>query len=225
VLRALFEEDRPLLPPALLQRVEGELQRPSEAASMPSIPSVPADEPAGWPSEPWQIEPLEETLFVANAGVVLIAPYLPRLFERLDLVADKRFVDVPAAERAVALIQYAVAAQAEAAEPLLVLNKLLCGLPLDAPVPRTVELVAHEREAVDSLLLAAIGHWKALGRTSLAGLRQTFLQREGRLEHKADAWHLEVQPQTFDVLIDRLPWGFSTVRFPWMPEVLHVQWR
>lgn len=221
VLRELFEEDRPLLPPALLQRVEGELQRPSEASSMPSIPSALADVPA----EPWQIEPLEETLFVANAGVVLIAPYLQRLFERLDLVVDKQFVDEPAAERAVALIQYAVTAQAEAAEPLVVLNKLLCGLPLEAPVQREVELVAHEREAVDSLLLAAIGHWNALGRTSLAGLRQTFLQREGRLEHKADAWHLEVQPQTFDVLIDRLPWGFSTVRFPWMAEVLHVHWR
>jgi len=168
---------------------------------------------------------MEETLFVANAGIVLLAPFLPQLFGMLGLVADKRFVDMAAAERAVALIQYAVAAKAQAAEPQLVLNKLLCGLPPEAAVPRHVRLEPGEEEAVDSLLLAAIGHWKALGRTSLAGLRQTFLQREGRLEHRLDAWHLEVQPQTFDVLIDRLPWGFATVRFPWMPQVLHVQWR
>lgn len=222
VLRELFEEDRLLSPPALLQRVEGELQRSGEAPSTPSTPLAPAAGPAG---EPWPIEPLENTLFVANAGVVLIAPFLQRLFERLDLVVDKQFVGVPAAERAVALIQYAVTAQSQAAEPLLVLNKLLCGLPLQAPVPREAQLAAQEREAVDGLLLAAIGHWGALGRTSLAGLRQTFLQREGRLEHRGEAWHLEVQPQTFDMLIDRLPWGFSTVRFPWMREVLHVQWR
>jgi hypothetical protein len=35
----------------------------------------------------------------------------------------------------------------------------------------------------------------------------------------------EVPPRAFDMLLDRLPWGYVTIRFPWMPEVLHVDWR
>jgi hypothetical protein len=27
------------------------------------------------------------------------------------------------------------------------------------------------------------------------------------------------------MLLDRLPWGYSTVKFPWMQELIHVQWR
>jgi hypothetical protein len=59
----------------------------------------------------------------------------------------------------------------------------------------------------------------------VAGLRETFLQREGRLEHGEDRWQLQVKSLTFDVLMDRLPWGYATLKFPWMREVLHVDWR
>ncbi|MBL8348251.1 MAG: hypothetical protein JNN03_22665 [Rubrivivax sp.] len=208
VLREMCEEDRPLMPAALLQRA---------ALAVRGSPRPP---PPGW-----ALELPDEPLFVANAGVVLLAPYLPRLFAVLGLANDKAFVDAEAAERAAAVMQYAVTGEAAAPEPLLPLNKLLCGLPLHTPLPRDVELGPSERGAVDGMLGAVIGHWKALGQTSVAGLRQTFLQREGRLEHKEEAWHLQVPSQTFDMLIDRLPWGFATVRYPWMPEVLHVQWR
>jgi hypothetical protein len=170
------------------------------------------------------VEP-DGPLFVDNAGLVLLAPYLPRLFGRLGLNDGQRFVDANAAGRAALVTHYLVSGETTCAEPLLMLNKLLCGLPLQAPVPRRIELAASEREAADGLLLAVIAHWKALGQTSPAGLRQTFLQREGRLDHVDEAWQLEVPPQTFDLLLDRLPWGYATLRFPWMPEVLHVQWR
>ncbi|HLO95924.1 MAG TPA: contractile injection system tape measure protein, partial [Burkholderiaceae bacterium] len=69
------------------------------------------------------------------------------------------------------------------------------------------------------------------GHTSVAGLREAFLQRQGRLakdKPRADAppaWRLRVEKRGLDVLLDRLPWGFSTVRLPWMEGVLHVEWR
>lgn len=209
VLRELFEEDRPVRPGTLLRRAEGVLRGPSDAALPPRAPKA----------------TFGETLFVANAGVVLLAPYLPRLFAMLGLADEKAFVDGEAAERAVAAMHYAVTGLEQAPETVLPLDKLLCGLPLHAPVLRERLLAARQREAVEGMLGAVIAHWKALGSTSVAGLRQTFLQREGRLEHRQDAWHLQVPSQTFDMLIDRLPWGFATIRYPWMPEVLHVQWR
>jgi hypothetical protein len=171
------------------------------------------------------VEPGHAALFVANAGLVLAGPYLPRLFSMLGLVRDGAFVDTAATERAVLLTQYLVTGQARAAEPALLLNKLLCGLPLHASVAREIDITDAERHAVDGLLLAMIAHWTALGNTSTAGLQETFLQREGRLDPVAGAWQLQVQPRAFDMLLDRLPWSYATLKFPWMPEVLQVEWR
>jgi hypothetical protein len=68
-------------------------------------------------------------------------------------------------------------------------------------------------------------NWEKLRNTSIAGLRQTFLLREGRLQRKDDAWSLTVSAKPFDVLLDSLPWRLSMVRLPWMETILHVKWR
>jgi hypothetical protein len=107
----------------------------------------------------------------------------------------------------------------------LTLNKLLCGVAPDTPVIGEVEITAEERLAIDGLLEAMIQHWKAIGKTSVAGLRESFLQREGRLSHDDNGWRLRVQPRAFDMLLDRVPWGFATTKFAWMEEVIHVEWR
>ena len=70
-----------------------------------------------------------------------------------------------------------------------------------------------------------IQHWRILGSTSPAGLRDTFLRRAARLERRDDAWQLAVEPGPFDMLIDQLPWGYATLRHPWMERVIHVDWR
>jgi hypothetical protein len=72
---------------------------------------------------------------------------------------------------------------------------------------------------------AAIRHWGALGSASPDGLREGFLQREGKLEKRADGWRLIVERKTIDVLLDRLPWGVGMVALPWMgEEVVWVEW-
>lgn len=166
-----------------------------------------------------------EVLHVANAGMVLAAPYLPRLFGMVGLLEEGRFRDEAAAARAVHLLQYLVDGSTQSPEPVLLLNKILCGVPLDTPVPRDVALTEAECTAVEGLLGGIIANWTALGRTSVAGLRETFLQREGRLTLKDDAWHLLVEPRAFDMLLDRLPWSIATLRLAWMDRVLHVEWR
>lgn len=166
-----------------------------------------------------------DTLYLHNAGLVLAGPYLPRLLGRLDLLDGQRFRDDEAAERAVHLLQWLASGRRRAAEHELVLNKLLCGLPASHPVPAEVVLSDEETAAVDGLLQALIAHWKVLGRTSVAGLRETFLMRDGALSHVDEGWKLVVAPRAFDMLLDQLPWGYKTLRFPWMPEVLRVEWR
>jgi hypothetical protein len=65
-----------------------------------------------------------------------------------------------------------------------------------------------------------------LGSTTVDGLRQTFLQRRGRLETRdgGGRW-LVVEAGSFDMLIDHLPWGYTMQKLPWMEEVLNVEWR
>ena len=63
-----------------------------------------------------------------------------------------------------------------------------------------------------------------LGGTSVEGLQQTFLQREGRLERSADGWRLFVPRKTVDVLLDQIPCSISTVFHPWMLEPISVTW-
>jgi hypothetical protein len=193
--------------------------RGKRAEPAPSTPE-PIDEP---PVE--MLPPVGELLPVGNAGLVLVAPYMPRLFMMLGLSDERAFTSPQAAERAALLLQLMVTGEAAAPEPALVLNKLLCGIELALPVPRELAPTEAERSAVDGLLAAVIQHWKVLGTTSLAGLRETFLQRDGRLQHADEHWQLNIEPRPFDMLIDQLPWGYATIRHPWMKEVLHVEWR
>jgi hypothetical protein len=45
------------------------------------------------------------------------------------------------------------------------------------------------------------------------------------LRQQDEAWRLQVAQGPFDMLIDQLPWGYATIRHPWMKQVLHVEWR
>ena len=166
-----------------------------------------------------------EAIFVANAGQVLAAPYLPRLFEMLSLTERGAFRDAGAAERAIHLLQFMVDGRVYAPEHQLMLNKILCGVQLDEPIVRDVGLTDAERAAAESLMQGMIRNWSALGKTSVAGLRETFLQRDGNLRLGDDAWSLLVEPRAFDMLLDRCPWSFAIIRLPWMHQVLHVEWR
>ena len=75
------------------------------------------------------------------------------------------------------------------------------------------------------LLSAIIQQWGALGSTTVPGLQESFFQREGVLQRREESWRLQVEARAFDILIDRIPWNFSIIRFPWMDGPLHVDWR
>ena len=170
----------------------------------------------------------DDAIFIGNAGLVLFNPYLPMLFERLGLLTDTdkgpRIVDADAMSRGVHLLQYLVDGRLDAPEPELVLNKLLCGLPTAQPIAASIAPSAADIAMCDGLIAAVIGNWSILGNTSPAGLRDTFLQREGRLTHGADRWTLVVPRKTVDVLVDQVPWSFAMLYHRWMSEAVHVTW-
>ncbi|MDH3976499.1 MAG: contractile injection system tape measure protein [Deltaproteobacteria bacterium] len=174
--------------------------------------------------EPWEREPLADDIYIENAGLVILWPYMTRFFRHLDLLKDDCFVDHSSAMRAIHLLQYLATGEEQGPEYFLPLNKLLCGWDLSKPLERKVPLRKKEKSESEALLKALVGHWQALGNTSVDGLRTSFLQREGALTEKEKNWHLKVEGKTYDILMERLPWGISTVTLPWMKKILSVEW-
>ncbi len=168
--------------------------------------------------------PLEE-IYISNAGMVLAHPYLSRLFEMLELMEAHQFKDSDHAERAIHLLQYMTDASTHTPEYQLVLNKLLCGVTSEKPICSGIEITDGEQEIVEGLIQGMIANWSAIGNTSVEGFREAFLQRTGRLLLKSDHWVLQVDPKPFDMLLDRLPWSITTIKYSWMPRRLQVEWR
>ena len=167
-----------------------------------------------------------EKLYIQNSGLVLLWPFLPRFFNNLALIKDdKQFADADAAAKACLLLQYlAYGNDLEMFEPLLPLNKLLSGINLFDPVDIQAELTQDERDAADHMLRSVINNaplWKTL---SEDGLRRAYLQREGILSARDGQWLLQVKRETYDVILDKLPWAVSVVKLPWMENLIFVEW-
>jgi len=165
-----------------------------------------------------------EGVVVDNAGLVLLGPYLPRLFGMFSLLGEDGFVDLGAKIHAVRVLQFLIHGSAEARQESLPLCRILCGLPPGVPVGEE-PIPPQEQEVCEQLLEAVIQHWSILGSTSVPGLRETFLRRNGTLESREEQWLLRVETGAFDMLLDKLPWGYKTVRFGWMDKTLQVEWR
>ncbi len=166
-----------------------------------------------------------ESVYIDNAGLVLLAPYIPRYFDMLGLLENNKFKNREAAERGVHLLQYLLNESTDSFEYQLVLNKLLCGVDAGVPIVRAIEITSEEIAASESLLKGVIGNWPILKNTSIAGLRESFLQREAHLQLKNESWQLLVQSKAFDMLLDSLPWSYATIKLSWMKRPIQVDWR
>jgi hypothetical protein len=167
--------------------------------------------------------------FINNAGGILISPFLPRLFHTCQLMENNhKWKNQDAQICAIFLIQYAVfgVTNSEYPEHALTLSKLLTGFQTGNPIPRTVELTEKETVTVnDFLLYAVLANWMKVKNSPLAALRESFFQREGKLEEQENIFHLTVKEKAYDMLLDSLPWSFKITKFDWMKKGIEVKWR
>ncbi len=166
----------------------------------------------------------EAGLYVTQAGLVLLHPFLHIYFDAVGLLEGESFQDELAQQTAIYLLYYLATKQTDAPEYELILPKLLCGWPLNEPVARGLDFPESALAEGEHLLQNAIDHWQALKSTSPDGLRDVFLQRDGKLTRTDSGWKLRVEHKAIDILLSRLPWGLSMVRLPWMNELLTVEW-
>jgi hypothetical protein len=214
----LIEQITQLWPAARVrERGAGEDADPTPEATMTSRMRG-KDAGRSIPSSP----DLEEGVHIGCAGVVLLHPFLPRLFAALGIANEKQLLQP---ERALALLHFLATGQRSAPEYELPLPKILCNVPLEEPVTSRIELTSAEEEEAVALLSAVIRHWSALGDTSVDGLRGSFLVRPGKLSRRGSDDLLQVEARSYDLLLDRLPWGIGLIQLPWMKSILWVEWR
>lgn len=174
------------------------------------------------PKQKQQVE--KDSLYVNDCGIVILHPFLEMYFTELGLMMEKQFVNDDACKRSVLLLHYLATGEKQVAEFDLVLQKILCGLPIEETLPSAIEPSEKEVTESENLLRSVMNYWPPLKNTSIEGLRQTFLQRDGKLSQTQTGWLLRIEQKTVDILIGKLPWGFSTIQLPWIKDFLSVEW-
>ena len=187
-------------------------------------PQIQITEQPHQPDEPDLTFSEADEVYIHNAGLVILWPFLTQFFENLDLVADRRFKDEATQQRAVAILQHLVYPAETFPEYLLPLNKVLCGLNLTDIVVLESPLTETEIAQCNPFLEAIIAQAPILRNMSTDALRGTFLLREGVLSSRDGAWLLRAERETFDVVLDQFPWGWSWIKLPWMETPLRVEW-
>jgi hypothetical protein len=200
----------------------GERRPTSRQRPRPPVPTV-SRAPDAAPPIDLSFSDADE-LYIGNAGLVILWPFLGSFFGRLGLLAGGRFRDSAAQHRAAGLLQRVAAGDEAWPEYLLPLNKLLCGLELDELFDFGPPLAEDEAAECEGLLAAAIAQAPILRDMSADGFRGSFLLRQGVLGARDGAWLLRVERQTYDIVLERFPWAWGWVRLPWMAAPLRVEW-
>ncbi|MEM6770416.1 MAG: contractile injection system tape measure protein [Bacteroidota bacterium] len=167
---------------------------------------------------------MEEKIYVHNAGMVLIAPFLPRYYEMLVMLTQNQFNDEATGIRGVCLLEYLVSGRTEFPEHELALNKVLCGLSLSTPIPTQIELTEAEEETSRQLLKTVLQNWGNLKNATIDNLRDSFLLRNGVLEKQEDSWSVQVESAGYDMVLQILPWTISKISLPWMSKRVETTW-
>src|SRR4030095_4407186 len=194
---------------------------PSEDESPSVLKDVETSKPAGILKSD---KDEEEKLIVRHAGIILLSPYLKTFFTKTGLLNDNIWLSKEAQHRGVFLLKYLSTGITKNFEYQLILEKLLCGIMPEEPVPSEIILNNNEMEESEQLLKSVIENWSALKNTSVQGLRETFLKRDGVIIKKDINWLLQIERKTVDILLESIPWGFSTIRLPWNEYLIITEW-
>lgn len=165
-------------------------------------------------------------IHIDDAGLILIHPFLSSFFSRLNLLTeDNHFISIDAQKRAVHLLKYLTGIQGELFSSSFALEKVLCGLPITFPIADDFTITVEEERESEDLLKTVCEYWKPLNKSSIQGLQNTFIRREGTIECSEELWIVRVEGNAFDILLEDLTWEISTIILPWLEPMICVEWQ
>ncbi|AWK15100.1 MULTISPECIES: contractile injection system tape measure protein [Candidatus Fukatsuia] len=165
-----------------------------------------------------------EDIYVDNAGLALLGIYLKPFFTTAHLLQGDHFIDHLAARRAALLLQYLMTSQSICFEETLTFNKLLCGLNLQVPIERTIEVNVAEQAACDQLFAQVKTQWPVMTHLSNSYLIQHFLMRQGVIRNHPYHWQLQIERTSHDVLMKGITWPINLIQLPWLDKPIQVDW-
>ncbi|MCP4121837.1 MAG: hypothetical protein GY751_08805 [Bacteroidetes bacterium] len=167
---------------------------------------------------------VSENMRLNHSGVVIAWPFIKILFEDRGLLENDEFKNGSNQWKGVHLLNYLVSGKENLEEYEMPLNKLLCGIHPSVPVKQLAPLTEGDKTEVNQLIDHIIKAWSALKNTSKEGLRASFIERQGLLEERENVWFLKVEQSGIDILMGKIPWGYSMIKLPWMEKIVQVEW-
>jgi hypothetical protein len=177
-------------------------------------------------SIPYFTEEEGKEYYIENAGLILLHPYLEHFFTQLGYLDPfRKFASSYQAARGAMLLQYLYNLQTSQEEEAMVLNKVLCGLHPESFVPAFYDPTDEEKDMCNQMIEAIISHWTIISAHDVAGFRDTWLWRTGKLTLKEEKYELKVDKQPYDILMDSLPFTLSPATLSWCDKYIYVEWR
>ena len=165
---------------------------------------------------------IEGELHINNAGLILLHPYLKDFFKHCGLLNNEN--KLKNKELAVHTLHYLATKQEQQFENNMLFEKVLCGVPIEEPIQRTIPLSKEFKANAEELLEAVLANWGVLKNASPDLLRGEFLQRFGKISFKEANPKITVERKVQDILLDKLPWNIGISRLPWLDYLLFTDW-
>ena len=193
----------------------------STTSEITSKAAVPAQQI--FPETPSQKADLR--IAVEDAGLAFLHPFFRMLFARLGLLTpDEDFLSMTERIRAAKVLKYLATGQCAMSDATLVLEKVVCGIPLAFHIAKGFQPSEKEQSEVENLLKSVLMYWNPFRDNSVANLREAFLLRQGSVEEAEKMWILRAKGKSVDVLLDTLPWGFEFIATKWSLPIT-VEWQ
>jgi hypothetical protein len=166
----------------------------------------------------------DSALWADDAGLLLLWPFLPTLFQRCGWLDDQQqWRDEGCQAKAWRALSQLMGRSEDHDGGYSA--RLLVGLDADALVDAP-PLGATEHAELDALVVAIEQRW-AEGLPAMrleSGIRPLFMRRTGRWRQGLGCWQLHVELAAQDALLSRLAWPLGIVRLPWLDHLIDVNW-
>lgn len=169
-----------------------------------------------------QPKDLGKGVFVENAGILLMHPFLAPLLKNLGYIKNAKQLTEPL--KAAQIVHFMATGQLECFEHEMQFAKFLCGLSSGEVMDKSMILTDEEKKEVEKVQLSALSYWKSIKSSSIPLLQNEFLKRPGKLFIDGDVKRIVVEKKTVDILMNDLPWSIGLVQLPWLKDLIHVEW-
>ncbi|EJL64878.1 contractile injection system tape measure protein [Flavobacterium sp. CF136] len=162
-------------------------------------------------------------LYLDNAGLVLIHPFLKSLFDNCKLLNKDNTINNP--EVATHLLHYIATGKEQDYENAMTFEKFLCNIPIAQPIERNIVLSEEMKKEGEAMLQAVLSNWDVMKTSSAELLQNEFLQRPGKLNINGnESPTIIIERKTQDILLDKLSWNLSIIKLAWKKRIIYVNW-